>query len=186
MPGDKPMKASWSLPEMTDDEIKSSGTRRGRSGTAEEAATSSAPQARRPRLAAGAKEEAGKGEGKGEVEAEKVSNKKGRRKKGGKGMQPSQEWQTLVTKTCLNLSQSIRELEGSLYVFILLPIALEVASNMKKAAQVYGAAVRTKGKGHSMGPPHIHVFAALLSSLMTADIGAKNKELLGNFQQHLA
>ena len=93
-------------------------------------------------------------------------DKKGR----GKGSYKKVEGEMMVPKDLmlalmkngLRVAQRIRKLEGSLLVcFETLP-GCDATKSVLGAGTAYAKQIRAAGKGHELGPPHLHKFLALM------------------------
>ena len=75
---------------------------------------------------------------------------------------------TRLVKAALNLDARLRIVEGILNDAIEVPDTLGEAQAAVAAGPVYYETVQAKGRGHSLGPPHLRVWAEFIRSLKAA------------------
>ena len=95
---------------------------------------------------------------------------------------------TVLMKQVLHNTQQIREVEGALFDTMLGPSDSPLVLGMGEQGTNYQSAVKEAGKGHGLGPPHIYVFAGLISSLTKsnpAEVGEENHSQLVQSLKHL-
>jgi len=84
----------------------------------------------------------------------------------------------IMLKMQLWLAQGVRDTMGILLDLYIVNSDSDVIKAMKKTGVRYAAAVRKAGANHEYGPPHVHLFKALMQNLVTADIGKANRDTL--------
>lgn len=93
----------------------------------------------------------------------------------------------LMAKVCLNNLQAIRELQGITMEVSMVSVDTPVARAMKAMGQTYSDAV--KQKDHDLGPPHLHMWGAMMGAMAAEHGNEKIKELIarqeGYTQQQL-
>ena len=67
----------------------------------------------------------------------------------------------LLMKSNLKLSADVRALQSATFRTCLIPSTASFVTKAKEASQKYNDLVQAAGKHHDLGPPHIHVWAAL-------------------------
>ena len=103
---------------------------------------------------------------------------KGRGRGRGRGKNDVDEMVPLLAKMALNAAQKIREHHGVLFETYMGPASCEVSKVMEAKGKEYSSA--TKGqRGHGLGPPHIHVWAAMVQAL------AAHEEVAGELRGKL-
>jgi len=88
----------------------------------------------------------------------------------------------IMSKLVLSNSQRIKDFEGILFDVIFLKADSKVILAMKRAGQSYATKCRAEGKKHANGPPHPHLWVAMLHALVEDDVGQLNKTKL---QSHI-
>ena len=68
-------------------------------------------------------------------------------------------------KLTLRNSDDHRKMKHLVEDFWLLPLGMKAVKEGLKAGKRYGVEVRTQGRGHGLGPPHIHVALNFLQAL---------------------
>jgi hypothetical protein len=101
-----------------------------------------------------------KGSSKGAKEEDK--DKKDKKKKDKKA---DDDILRLVAKAYMQLALRVRELEGACYDTILIPSASDVVQEMMKEGKAYSEKARKAEDRSKMGPPHIHIFHAVMEFL---------------------
>ena len=67
----------------------------------------------------------------------------------------------LLMKSNLKLSADVRALQSATFRTCLIPAQASFVVKAKEASQKYNDLVQAAGKNHNLGPPHVHVWAAL-------------------------
>ena len=67
----------------------------------------------------------------------------------------------LLMKSNLKLSADVRALQSATFRTCLIPSTASFVIKAKEASQKYNDLVQAAGKHHDLGPPHVHVWAAL-------------------------
>lgn len=101
----------------------------------------------------------------------------------------------IMMKLSLNNAQNVREHSSALFDLVIIDSTCEPIIAMKDAGRQYALACRKAGKDHTYGPPFLHLFNALLTSLCTLanKIGQANHgkispyaEIFGDFETNEA
>jgi len=71
----------------------------------------------------------------------------------------------VMLKAILQLMQRTRDIESVVIHTFLLPTSSAIATSMKDEQISYETQVRKHGRGHSLGPPHLHLWARLMETL---------------------
>ena len=77
-----------------------------------------------------------------------------------------------LAKLTLNNSQSLRSLAGCTLTTYLVPSDKAAVVSAQESSKTYDKAVREAGRGHLLGPPHLHVAGAFLE-VVAADLEFK-------------
>ena len=85
----------------------------------------------------------------------------------GKAMGMNKELTSILLKSVLNLMQRQRDIESVVLEVYMVKATEEVATGLKDELVVYEENCRQAGRGHSFGPPHLHLWRRLLSTLAT-------------------
>jgi len=82
----------------------------------------------------------------------------------------------LVLSSCALLQES-RTLQGVLLDCFTIPTKSELFLRLREAGQEYARKCSEAGRGHTLGPPHIHLWHALVSFLAAAsEVGAQTRK----------
>ncbi|CAK0796347.1 unnamed protein product, partial [Prorocentrum cordatum] len=94
----------------------------------------------------------------------------------------------LIMKMIMQLAQTRRTVEGILFDVVLVPHDMPEATRMAEQGAKYNEQVQAKGKGHSPGAPHLHVFGGLLEALINRQesIGKANLAKLQEMKGRLS
>ena len=68
----------------------------------------------------------------------------------------------LPLKSNLNMAADARALQSDTFLTCLLPSTAIFVVKAKEAGQKYNKLVQATGKNHEFGPPHVHVWAAVV------------------------
>jgi len=89
----------------------------------------------------------------------------------------------VMSKLVLSNSQRVKDFEGILFDVIFMKADSKVVMAMKRAGQSYAAKCKADGKKHANGPPHPHLWIAMLHALVEEDVGQLNKTKLQGYIQ---
>ena len=85
-------------------------------------------------------------------------------------------------KATLQAQQQLRALSASLYTTWLCPAQSALAKAALAAGVAYDRETKSRGPGHALGSPHVHIWMAVADCLaMNATLGAEQRQ----FWQHL-
>ncbi|CAK0837695.1 unnamed protein product [Prorocentrum cordatum] len=73
-----------------------------------------------------------------------------------------------LQRLALRTAHDIREVKQIVTYFWLVPTAMLAAQAAPASAEAHGTAIITRGRGHNLGPPRIHVAVAFLTALVKA------------------
>ena len=82
---------------------------------------------------------------------------------------------TLLVKALLQAHQKVRDLAGAVFDTYILDAGAPEVLEMGLQTAEYSEQVRTKGRGHGLGPPFYYAFGGLLKALIS-----KRGDLIGN------
>jgi hypothetical protein len=74
-----------------------------------------------------------------------------------------------LCKLSLGTAQRVRALEAAVFRTWLIPVGCRIAVTTQAAGKAYAEAAKSQGKGHAMGPPHVHVCAAMVLDILADD-----------------
>ncbi|CAK0853370.1 unnamed protein product [Prorocentrum cordatum] len=82
----------------------------------------------------------------------------------------------LMLKQILRLSQQCRDMSGVIFDTLIVPMTVAFITMMSEQTVAYAAETKSKGKEHTLGPPHIYAMGGLIKGLMTHgdSLGAQN------------
>ena len=72
----------------------------------------------------------------------------------------------LLLKMCLQSHQTQHAMAATIWTTLLLPTKWQSTRAALAAAKQYDQTVKAAGKGHNMGPPHLHVALAFLEQIL--------------------
>ena len=81
----------------------------------------------------------------------------------------SEELIKTLCKLSLGTAQRVRALEAAVYRTWLIPVGSRIAVTTQAAGKAYAEAAKSQGRGHAMGPPHVHVWAAMVLDILADD-----------------
>ncbi|CAE7468839.1 mocs3, partial [Symbiodinium sp. CCMP2456] len=84
----------------------------------------------------------------------------------------------LMAKMNLKHAADIRALQSVAFRTCLVPSSAGAVVAAKAASQAYNEQVQSAGKDHDQGPPHVHVWAALLQNAVDSAIPPQQKEAI--------
>ena len=89
----------------------------------------------------------------------------------------------LLIKALLQAHQRTRDLAGAVFETVSLDTSSSVVLEMQSQTSRYAKIVKSRGKGHGLGPPYFYAFGGLLQALIKkkAEIGASNATVLEKY-----
>lgn len=90
----------------------------------------------------------------------------------------------LGLKLGLANSQQIRQLNAVIFHTFAMDASHRAVVAMVDAGKAYAEAAKKAGKGHGLGPPHWHVWKALVESILGAEASKVEKSLLETVKTH--
>ena len=92
----------------------------------------------------------------------------------------------LVTKLSLGHARDISEIMGALCLTFLVEADCFLVPPLRDAGAAYFEEAKRLGKGHDLGPPHIHVWSALLSAVIANNkLDLTNRRVLRAYWQQV-
>ena len=77
---------------------------------------------------------------------------------------------TVLVKAVLQLQQSYRAIDSTVWTVYVFPLDFPPVTMAMIAANEYASAVQDEGRGHNLGPSHVHVLMSLLECMVEDDV----------------